>query len=167
LLPFLLSFTYAVEFEFLTHETTCASEMLEKTTYENFCQKRPPAAWASAGRPLPPSPCRHWHWRQVRPRRHAAIGIGGKCGHVTMPPLALAASASKIFILFTCFVTCFVGRLVPRHLAGNEDGGRAHTPNGATCQQRQRRQGPAGTGPGGTCHVSPGPGVPPLIGGLF
>jgi hypothetical protein len=54
---------------------------------------------------------------------------------------------------------------VPRHLAGNEDGGRAHTPNGATCRLWQRRQGPAGT-----CHMSPGPGVPPtknFAGGLF
>jgi hypothetical protein len=37
----------------------------------------------------------------------------------------------------------------------------------ATCRKRQRRQVPAGTGPGGTCHVSLGQGVPPLVGGLF
>jgi hypothetical protein len=36
--------------EFLTNQTTCATETPEKTTSENFCQKRPPAAWASAGR---------------------------------------------------------------------------------------------------------------------
>jgi hypothetical protein len=48
--------------------------------------------------------------------------LAAPCGHVTMPPSPLTASASKIFILFTCFVI----RLVPRHLAGNEDGGRAH-----------------------------------------
>jgi hypothetical protein len=51
------------ELEFLTHETTCPSKMLEKTT----CEKDPlrvaaplarrhmaRAAWASDGRPLPP-----------------------------------------------------------------------------------------------------------------
>jgi hypothetical protein len=44
--------------EFLTHKTTCASEMLEKTTCQKNYQKRPPAAWANAGRcvTLPPSP---------------------------------------------------------------------------------------------------------------
>jgi hypothetical protein len=77
--------------EFLTHETTCVSEMLKKTTCENFCQKRPRAAWAVAGRPLPPLPLPA---RRVRPRHHAAIGIGGNVRHVTMPPLALAASAA-------------------------------------------------------------------------
>jgi hypothetical protein len=35
--------------EFLTHETTCASEMLEKTTCENFCQKRPPTSGGTPG----------------------------------------------------------------------------------------------------------------------
>jgi hypothetical protein len=35
--------------EFLTHETTCASEMLEKTTCEIFCQKRPPTSGGTPG----------------------------------------------------------------------------------------------------------------------
>jgi hypothetical protein len=85
----LIGFVCRRQTEFLTHQTTCASEMLEKTTCENFCQKRPPAAWASAGKPLPPfaspacglawrqratSACRHAHWR-----------------HVLLPPLPLAA----------------------------------------------------------------------------
>jgi mTERF domain-containing protein len=35
--------------EFLTHETTCASEMLEKTTCEIFCQKRPPMSGGTLG----------------------------------------------------------------------------------------------------------------------
>jgi hypothetical protein len=144
--------------EFLTHETTCASEMLEKTTCENFCQKRPPtsggtpgqatrAAWASAGRPLPPlplaacdgrrwrgTPCRHHHWR------HPGMGY-------SFYSLTLASSTS------------------PCRQRGWRQGppGRPET----TCRRRQRRQGPAGTGPGSTCHVSPGQGVPPLVGGLF
>jgi hypothetical protein len=42
--------------EFLTEETTCTNEMSKETTSENICQKRPRAAWASAGRPLPPLP---------------------------------------------------------------------------------------------------------------
>jgi hypothetical protein len=37
--------------EFLTHEITCASEMPEKTTCENFCQKRPPAVNGGGGMP--------------------------------------------------------------------------------------------------------------------
>jgi hypothetical protein len=36
-------------FELLTHQTTCASEMLEKTTCENFCQKGPPAGGGTSG----------------------------------------------------------------------------------------------------------------------
>jgi hypothetical protein len=35
--------------EFLTHQTTCASEMLEKTTCENFGQKGPPAGGGTFG----------------------------------------------------------------------------------------------------------------------
>jgi hypothetical protein len=53
---FLILREQGLELEFLTHETTCASEMLEKTTCENFCQKRhvarcrqAPAAVAVAG----------------------------------------------------------------------------------------------------------------------
>jgi hypothetical protein len=46
--------------EFLTDETTSASEMLEKTPCEIFCQKRPPAAvhiagmWPGMAMPPPP-----------------------------------------------------------------------------------------------------------------
>jgi hypothetical protein len=35
--------------EFLTHETTCASEMPEKITCEIFCQKRPPTSGGTPG----------------------------------------------------------------------------------------------------------------------
>jgi hypothetical protein len=37
----------------------------------------------------------------------------------------------------------------------------------ATCRHPHWRQALAAIGPGGTCHVSPGAGVPPLVGGLF
>jgi hypothetical protein len=38
-------------------------------------------------------------------------------------------------------------------------GGRAHRPNGSrTCRKWEWRHPPAGTGPGGTCHVSAGQG---------
>jgi hypothetical protein len=91
-------------------------------------------------------------WKFLSKKRHVAgpcrrcrrrhVGLRSTpCGHVTMPPLTLAASASIFFILFTCFVICFVTKLVPRH----------------PCRQRGWRQGPP----------SPGQGVPPLIGGLF
>jgi hypothetical protein len=51
-----------------------------------------------------------------------------------------------------------VAACLPRHHLANAT---------ATCQVWQRRQGGAGIGPGGTCHVSPGQGVPPLRRGLF
>jgi hypothetical protein len=79
--------------EFLTHETTCASEMLEKTTCENFCQKN----GTLARRHVRGTPCRHHHWRHpgmppspLAAGWHAAITIGGR--------------VHAIFILFTC--TC-------------------------------------------------------------
>jgi hypothetical protein len=57
--------------EFLTYETTCTSEILEKTTCEIFCYRQAPAANGSAGT-LPPADaigakrtCRQWEWRQV------------------------------------------------------------------------------------------------------
>jgi hypothetical protein len=37
------------KWDFLTHHTTCASEMLEKTTCEIFCQKEPPAGGGTFG----------------------------------------------------------------------------------------------------------------------
>jgi hypothetical protein len=35
--------------KFLTHKTTCASEMLEKTTCRKICQKRPPTGGGTSG----------------------------------------------------------------------------------------------------------------------
>jgi hypothetical protein len=35
--------------EFLTHKTTCTTEMLEKTTCPKICQKRPPISGGMAG----------------------------------------------------------------------------------------------------------------------
>jgi hypothetical protein len=72
-----------VWFEFLTHKTTCTSEMLEKTTCRKICQKRPLRVvarlgrrHADAGRCMPPQPkpacglASHTHL--------AAIPIAGK-----------------------------------------------------------------------------------------
>jgi hypothetical protein len=127
--------------EFLTHETTCASEMLEKTTCEFFFQKRPPTHV--------PGPCRRrsaWHHAAITIWRHLA------CRHHHASFYSL-----QIFILFT--PNCLSGLLatVPRHLAGNEDGGRAHP------AERSLR---AGNGNGGR-GLPALPGVPPLIGGFF
>jgi hypothetical protein len=60
--------------EFLTHETTCASEMPEKTTCEKFCQKRPPT---SGGTPSQATrgTCRLGQWRQAP----AAVAVGPAC----------------------------------------------------------------------------------------
>jgi hypothetical protein len=54
--------------EFLTHETNCASEMLEKTTCEIFCQKRPPTSGGTRGT------CRLGQCRQAP----AAVAIAGR-----------------------------------------------------------------------------------------
>jgi hypothetical protein len=53
--------------EFLTYETTCTNEMAERTTSENYCQKRPAL---SGGRPgqAARGTCRHCQTRQ----EHAA-----------------------------------------------------------------------------------------------
>jgi hypothetical protein len=77
--------------EFLTYKTTCANELPEiRTPCEFFCQKRPPtgggtypqatrvhAAWAGAGRGLPPMPtpacCRSA--RAVGPAANAHAGM--------------------------------------------------------------------------------------------
>jgi hypothetical protein len=53
-------------FEILTEKTTCSNELLEKTTFEIFCQKRPPldggkVCQATGGT------CRCWFWRQALP----------------------------------------------------------------------------------------------------
>jgi hypothetical protein len=58
--------------EFLTYETTCASEMLEKTTSEIFCQKGPPT---SGGTPQPATrgTCRLGQCRQAP----AAVAVAG------------------------------------------------------------------------------------------
>jgi hypothetical protein len=70
------------ELEFFTDQTTCASEMLERTPSENFCQKGPAVGGGTPGAgdtcplppgPLPAGPCRRWH------RRHVAWrGDGGR-----------------------------------------------------------------------------------------
>jgi hypothetical protein len=62
----------AVCSEFLTHETTCLSEMLEKTTYENFCQKRPPTSGGTPGQATRGT-CRLGQGRQAP----AAVAVAG------------------------------------------------------------------------------------------
>jgi hypothetical protein len=56
----------------ITHETTCASEMLEKTTYKKFCQKRPPTSGGTPGQATRGT-CRLGQCRQAP----AAVAIGG------------------------------------------------------------------------------------------
>jgi hypothetical protein len=153
----------------LTHETTCASEMSKKTTCENLCQKRPPTSggtpwpgdtWHVPPRPVAAGPCRRchrrhvgsgrpggpcmpgcrqWWWRHGHATSPAANGGGGMVLPRHLPPMVMAA--------WCCHLTSIY------RIPG--------------CRRWQRRQGPAATGPGGTCHVSPGQGVPPLVGGLF
>jgi hypothetical protein len=82
------------------------------------------------------TPCRHHHWRQGDMAHHAAITIGGTLAcdiHFYSLALALASSLYDVTLPAT------------RMAAG---------PTETTC--RQRRQGPAGNDPDGTCHVSPG-----------
>jgi hypothetical protein len=69
--------------EFLTHETTCASKMLEKTTYEIFYQKRSPEVT--------------WH--------HAVITVAGTLARQLQinSCQTFDVAFSTIFILFTCF----------------------------------------------------------------
>jgi hypothetical protein len=166
--------------EFLTHQTTCASEMVEKTPCEIFCQTGPAVGGGTLGPgdtwhvppgPLPAGPCRRWqlacvaacrhthwrqaacrhpHWRQVagqgpcrQGRGHAATPTGGRAGAMPPPPLAAG------------------GRAGARSWATSPGRTEADVPAMPTAAR------PAGTGPGGTCNVSPGPGVPPPTAGLF
>jgi hypothetical protein len=153
--------------EFLTHQTTCASEMLEKTTCEIFYQKRPPVDGGTPGQATRGT-CRLGQCRQAP----AAVRIAGM-----WPGLEAASHASacrhahwrhshwRHVLVLLHRLAAEDGRVPALPLAA---GGHVIGPApGRTCRQRQRQQGPAGNGPGGTCHVSPGLGVPPLVGGLF
>jgi hypothetical protein len=72
--------------EFLTHQTTSPSEMLEKTTCEIFYQKGPPVGGGTPG-PGGTCPCRRSHRRHVAMWQHAATPIGGRAHLVfSMPP---------------------------------------------------------------------------------
>jgi hypothetical protein len=148
--------------EFLTDQTTCASEMLERTPSENFCQKGPavgggtpgagdtcpcrhwgwrhapslpPAASVGGGMPLPAT-CRQWGWRHGPP---AASGGGGMAP--ALPPAAsggggmLPAAATHARPL----------RAKPH--AGDANGGRG-------CRQWPRRQGARVACPGGAATHS-------------
>jgi hypothetical protein len=129
------------ESEFLTHKTTCASEMLEKTTCRKICQKRPLRVAGTAGQATRGT-CRLGRRRHggaatanagtsaaiddpAPPRHPAATAKGGMACHVILPPLPKAAWPTTV-------TACL--------RAGLGDGGTPH----------------AGVGPGGTCHVSPG-----------
>jgi hypothetical protein len=83
-----------------------------------------------------------------------------------MPPLALAASASKIFILFTCFVICFVVclchvTLPATRMAAGPTTERSHLPATATAAGAYRHW------PRRHVPRVAWPGVPPLIGVFF
>jgi hypothetical protein len=54
--------------EFLTHQTTCTSEMLEKTPSENYCQKGPPVSGGTP-RQATRGTCRLGHRRHVAGQR--------------------------------------------------------------------------------------------------
>jgi hypothetical protein len=129
--------------EFLTHQTTCASEMLEKTPRENFCKKdllwvaasmwpgveaagmhgsMPPHPLAAGSMPPPP------------------LAAGGRAR--AMPPPPLVAGQGQCRHPHWRQVARQGPGLGPRHPAERR----------RTCRRCQRRQGPAGTGPGGTCR---------------
>jgi hypothetical protein len=81
------------ESEFLTHETTCPSEMLEKTTCEIFCQKRPPTSGGTPGQATRGT-CRLGQCRQAP----AAVAVAGTYVSVrrrsagwALPPSSLPA----------------------------------------------------------------------------
>jgi hypothetical protein len=146
------------------------------------CQKRPPPKifakkdplWVAA--PLPQATrgtCRHPQCRHhlaavakpgTWPWRLAGIDVAG------MPPRPLPAPLAtwtcrhshrrQGLATWTCRHPHW--RQAPQRLmalAGNDAT--------ATCRHPHWRQALAAIGPGGTCHVSPGAGVPPLTGGLF
>jgi hypothetical protein len=70
--------------EFLTHKTTCAIEILEKTTCQKICQKRPPTGGGTYGH-VPPGLTPAWGVPpQPTPARllpSTAIRRGGSCHH--------------------------------------------------------------------------------------
>jgi hypothetical protein len=140
----------------LTHQTTSASEMLEKTTCEIFCQKGPPVGGGTPG-PGGTCPCRRSH------RRHVAWRGGrGPCGSMPPPPLA-AGSMPPPPLAAGPTLSC---SMPPPHCMPPPSLAAGPTrPNGFerrwTCRQWQRRQGPA--------HVPrvAWPGVPPLVGQKF
>jgi hypothetical protein len=79
------SFLWPWFWEFLTHETTCASEMLEKTTCEKFCQKRPPMSGGTPGQATRGT-CRLGQCRQAS----AAVAVAGTSVSVRRRLAALA-----------------------------------------------------------------------------
>jgi hypothetical protein len=82
-------------YEFLTHKTTCTSEMLEKNTCRKICQKRLPTGGGTAGQAARET-CRLGRRRQVHAttakagmwlgKHPAAIPVAGK--HPTAIPVA-------------------------------------------------------------------------------
>jgi hypothetical protein len=162
--------------EFLTHQTTSASEMLEKTTCEIFCQKGPPVGGGTPG-PGGTCPCRRSH------RRHVAWRGGrGPCGSMPPPPMA-ASSMPPPPLAAGPTLSCSMppphahAATLIRHLmhmpplslaagpsrhshspphayAATLIGGRAHP---SACRHWPRRHVPRVAWPG----------VPPLVGGLF
>jgi hypothetical protein len=171
--------SYTQALEFLTHQTTCASEMLEKTTCENFCQKGPPVGggtpwpgdtWHVPPGPLPADPCRRWHRRHVAWLRggghawqHAATPIGGRCMRGSMPPPPLAVGACVAACRHPHWRQVFAawqGR-GPRRRQGPPGRTEADVPATAmaagACRHWPRRHVPRVAWPG----------VPPLVGGLF
>jgi hypothetical protein len=91
--------------EFLTHKTTCVSEMLEKTTCEKILSKTTPYEWQHPWPgdtwhvppgPVPAGPCRRCQTRHVAVgrRRSRPFGQGGPCRLHGSRHAELAAAAA-------------------------------------------------------------------------
>jgi hypothetical protein len=82
--------------EFLTHQTTCTSEMLEKTTCENYCQKEPPVGGGTPGQATRGT-CRLGQCRQgdaataITGMWPSNIATNGRLAMWAMPPPPLLA----------------------------------------------------------------------------
>jgi hypothetical protein len=110
--------------EFLRHKTTCASEMLEKTTCRKICQKRPPMGGGMFGQATRGT-CRLGRRRQV----HAATAkVGMWLGWLLRRPLqALPPSPLPAWAVQSCQgAATTVAGMSPRGHAGFPIGGRAH-----------------------------------------
>jgi hypothetical protein len=126
------------KFEFLTHKTTCASEMLEKTTCRKICQKRPPTSGGTSGQATRGT-CRlgrRWHGGAATANAGTSAAIDG---HAPRHPAATAKGG------MACATTSC--RHCQRRHASCRHCQRRHGPppsrmRHSSCRHCQRRQGP-------------------------